>query len=449
MLFVLSAAVGLLAGLGSCRVVKRQAVTKPVVAHYMVGDIQDAHVRQDIVDAKAFGLDGFAMNYDQFQGWSNRTVDALFKHADELGGFKLFFSFDHAAGYLNGNPNQYADYFKSYSGRSSYFKFKDPKTGVDKPLLSTFGGEKVPDSQWADFKNQVGDVLIVPGFSEAVPSTNFFDSRANLNGVFNWNSWPFDNDGKVTVSTTQDKLFQSAAHNTGRIFMMGMSPAQFKHLYNNDGTSQNWYRRGEDNIEYRIGQVLDLQPDIIQLQSWNDAGEGHYMGNIWTEALYLQQIKDLTNGYDHKGYWQALTPFIQAWKRGDRTTANMVPLNDKRVQGAFWHHTLTVDGTCTNDKLKTSSSVTKLAEDAVSGVVLVPKGKTNLVSVVNVDGKELGKTKLVPGYNNFKYTGMGTGKVQLEVWDESTMIAGGYGSIEVTRQAALCNHQFQVVGFAG
>jgi glucan endo-1,3-alpha-glucosidase len=39
--------------------------------------------------------------------------------------------------------------------------------------------------------------------------------------------------------------------------------------------------------------------------------------------------------------------------------------------------------------------------------------------------------------------------VQLEVWDESTMIAGGYGSIEVTRQAALCNHQFQVVGFAG
>jgi glucan endo-1,3-alpha-glucosidase len=33
------------------------------VAHYMVGGISEAHVRQDIVDAKALGLDGFALNY--------------------------------------------------------------------------------------------------------------------------------------------------------------------------------------------------------------------------------------------------------------------------------------------------------------------------------------------------------------------------------------------------
>jgi hypothetical protein len=29
----------------------------------MVGGISDAHVKQDIVDAKAFGLDGFALNF--------------------------------------------------------------------------------------------------------------------------------------------------------------------------------------------------------------------------------------------------------------------------------------------------------------------------------------------------------------------------------------------------
>jgi len=32
----------------------------------MIGDIQDAHVRQDILDAKAFGLDGFALNYGMY-----------------------------------------------------------------------------------------------------------------------------------------------------------------------------------------------------------------------------------------------------------------------------------------------------------------------------------------------------------------------------------------------
>jgi len=104
---------------------------------------------------------------------------------------------------------------------------------------------------------------------------------------------------------------------------------------------------------------------------------------------------------------------------------------------------------CSDDEVQTSESVAALAEDTVSGIVLVPAGVTRLVSVVNVGGMELGKTALVPGFNRFKYTVMGTGKVQLEVWDGSTMVAGGYGAIEVVRRAELCNHQFQVVGFAG
>jgi hypothetical protein len=33
------------------------------VAHYMVGGISEEHVKQDIIDAKALGLDGFALNF--------------------------------------------------------------------------------------------------------------------------------------------------------------------------------------------------------------------------------------------------------------------------------------------------------------------------------------------------------------------------------------------------
>jgi hypothetical protein len=33
------------------------------VAHYMVGGVQENDVIQDIKDAKAIGLDGFALNY--------------------------------------------------------------------------------------------------------------------------------------------------------------------------------------------------------------------------------------------------------------------------------------------------------------------------------------------------------------------------------------------------
>ncbi|KAF1943060.1 hypothetical protein EJ02DRAFT_511303 [Clathrospora elynae] len=443
MYFASTVVVGLLASLGSARVAPRQStVTKPIVAHYMIGEITNAHTRQDIVDAKSLGLDGFAMNYDTFASWSNNTVEYLFKNADDLG-FKLFFSFDHAAGNFK-TPSDYADYVKKYMVRDSYFKING------KALVSTFGGEDITMSQWDTFRSKVasiGSVAIVPGFydtGKAPPSKTFFDNRGSLDGVFNWNSWQQTSAGKVTVSAADDKTFQTAAKAKGKIFMMGMSPIQFKHI----DEVQNWYRRGEENLEYRFGQALNLQPDIIQLQTWNDAGESHYMGNIWPEPMSnSEKIQNLVKDFDHKGYWQILPAFIKAWKNGDKTTANMVPTNNKAVQGAFWHHTLTVDATCPDDDLPKAKDITTAAENAVTGVVLVPKSKTGLVAVASIGSKELNSTKLQPGYNSFKFMGLTTGKVQVEVWDGSTMIGGGYAPNEVKSIGPLCNYNFQVVGF--
>jgi hypothetical protein len=326
--------------------------------------------------------------------------------------------------------------------------------------VSTFGGESVPDSQWKSFKSKVGNVLVIPGFYQADPSTTF-NNRESIDGVFNWNSWLPSTAGKGIVSTKDDKAFQSQAKAASKLFMMGISPIQFKHL---DSTN-NWYRRGEDNLEYRFGQALDLQPDMLELQTWNDAGEGHYMGNVWDEPMTSSpNIQALVKDRDHKGYWQVLPAFIKAWKNGDKTTANMQPTNGTTIQGVFWHHTLTVDADCGLDPLEKSGDIKTAAEDAVSGIVLVKMGHTNLVAVVNVGSKQLGKQKLVEGYNKFKFTGLTTGKVQLEVWDGSTMVGGGYGKFEVYIQRAfpivdtdvqqvvdkapLCNYNFQVVGLS-
>lgn len=129
--------------------------------------------------------------------------------------------------------------------------------------------------------------------------------------------------------------------------MMGVSPLQFKHM---DATN-NWYRRGEENLQFRLGQVLELQPDMIELQTWNDAGESHYMGNIWSEANGGDVIPAYTDGYNHTAYWEILPSFIQAWKRGDTTTKNMVPTNGATAQGVFWHHTLLTTADCSSDTI--------------------------------------------------------------------------------------------------
>jgi glucan endo-1,3-alpha-glucosidase len=153
-------------------------------------------------------------------------------------------------------------------------------------------------------------------------------------------------------------------------------------------------------------------------------------------------------GFDHTGYWQILPSFIKVWKAGDRTTANMLPTNGKAVQGAFWHHTLTVGADCSADELIKSPDILKAAHDSVFGVILVPRGKAGLVGVVNVGSRMLNKTDpLKEGYNSFKFTGLTPGKVQLEVWDGSTMVGRGIGPIDVKDKGPLCNYNFQVVGF--
>jgi glucan endo-1,3-alpha-glucosidase len=317
---------------------------------------------------------------------------------------------------------------KTYKASKAYYK-RDGKA-----LVSTFGGESVADDRWAALKNAVTDIIVVPGYERAQATNDFFDSRRSLDGVFNWNSWLPTSAGKGIVSTKDDEIFQTAARDAKKIFMMGMSPVQFKHLSQGD----NWYRRGEDNLEYRFGQVLEMQPDMLQLQTWNDAGEGHYMGNLWPEPMTVsEQIQTLVANREHTGYWQVLRSFIDAWKRGDRTTANMVPTNGQDVQGTFWHHTLTVDASCGTAELPKSGDITKVAEDAVSGIVLVAKGKTGLVAVVKTGDKELGQLKLEPGFNKFKFGGLVPGKVQVEVWSGSTMVGGGYGKLEVRTNCLL------------
>lgn len=209
-----------------------------------------------------------------------------------------------------------------------------------------FGGEEVSDAQWADFKSKVGGVLVIPGFYKATPSETFFDAFPNLDGIFNWNSWSSTSDGISNVSTIDDKKYLTAAKNRNKLSVMGISPSQYKHI---DGS--NWYHCGEGNLENRFLQALNLQLDMIELQTWNDAGESHYLGSVWDKPITGSPIHNYIDVYDHKGYWQILQMFIQVWKRNNKDGLNMVPTNGKTIQGVFWYHPLLVSADCSADSL--------------------------------------------------------------------------------------------------
>ncbi|KPM35510.1 hypothetical protein AK830_g11060 [Neonectria ditissima] len=401
----------------------------------MIGNIDNEHCRKDILDAQSLGIDAFAINFDQYAWWSNGTVDRLFDNADELG-FKIFFSFDMSGSYF-GSPDQYAKYLDDHLSRDSYYTYNDV------PLVSTFGGESVSSDQWKDLRNTVGDILIVPAFYQSTPSSTFFDNYPELDGVFNWNSWPQIAEGKVAVSTKDDKTYQEAAKKSGKLFMMGLSPLQFKHF----DSSNNWYRRGERNLEYRFGQVLEVQPDMLEIQTWNDAGESHYVGNIWPEAMDGDAIPAYTDGYNHTGYWEVLPSFIKAWKRGDTSTEGMVPTNGAAAQGVFWHHTLLTTSDCSSDGLGKPAGIENI-NNVVTGVVLVAEGQTGLTVSVLSGSTQLGTKDLVAGFNRFRFTNMTTGTINVQVLNGNNVVVEGSGPLQVLGSSSVCNYNYQVVGLS-
>ncbi|KAI9648601.1 hypothetical protein NHQ30_003238 [Ciborinia camelliae] len=432
------------------------ATGKPVFFHYMVGGINDAHCEQDIIDAIALGVDAFALNLavtlDSSNSWAVSTVASLFKYA-QTHNFKLFFSFD-MTGFTA--PSQFIPILKTYVTNSAYYTYSG------QPFVSTFNGgastytfgQATVNDGWKVELQEVMSasghpIYFIPSFQDVSASSSFFTTQfPSLNGTFNWNSWPTDTAGSVPVNTIDDTTYQTAAKASNKGFMMGISPLQFKHI----SASQNWYRRGESNLEIRFGQILSLQPDFIEFQTWNDAGESHYMGNSWPEPLVNNGTPEALSSlaYDHTGYWQILASFIRAWKSGARDTAKMVPTSGKDAQGTFWHHTLLKDADCGGDVLGLRKpDGVQGVEDRVTAVVLVARGVEGLVGSISVGGVVLGVQTLYEGFNTMVVNNITTGSVVMSVTNSAGMVVvGGKGPLEVVRSADLCNYNFQVVGLS-
>ena len=109
------------------------------------------------------------------------------------------------------------------------------------------------------------------------------------------------------MNTSSDAYYMSSLR--GKPYMMPVSPWFYTNL---PGWGKNWLWRGDDLWSDRWGQVMDLQPEWVEIISWNDYGESHYIGPIIDKALgaltYGEAPFDYVTGYPHDG-WRSLLPF--------------------------------------------------------------------------------------------------------------------------------------------
>ncbi|KAF2136390.1 glycoside hydrolase family 71 protein [Aplosporella prunicola CBS 121167] len=431
-----------------CAVQQAQAELRNVFAHYMVGGMSGIdQAVTDVTGAKTLGIDAFALNVQNVaDSWSTNAIGWLFKAAEEKG-FHLFFSFDVA---VLSDVSEFLPLFKKYQSSSAYYHHDS------KPFVSTFDGGKLTFGQAspnAGWQSKFKDVLksdgitpfFVPDFDDYGGSydASFFNTYSVVDGVMNWESaWPTEGDGKVAANSAIDKSSMSAAHAAGKVYMMPLSSFQSKHLK----AGQNWYRRGELTLTQRMTQALELGPDFIELLTWNDAGEGHYFGNVWNDSISSNQpIVDVTEGFDHTAWQSIIAPFITAYKAKATTASAITPFGD--FAGSIWYRTLLTTASCSGDSLGKPSGAQN-AEDVVNVAVLLPKGTTGTQVKVYSGGSLLKTLDGVAGLNAWSVTGLKTGAVRVELIKGGKVIGAASGGKEVKADASLCNYNYEVVKIA-
>ncbi|KAJ3899887.1 glycoside hydrolase family 71 protein [Lentinula edodes] len=259
----------------------------------------------DIAAAQAIGIDGFALNTAVDTYEITKYPDAF--AAAEAANFQMFISFDMTYDWAEADM---VSLVQTYASSSSYYKWNG------NPLVSTFDGDAQDNDFWAGFKTDLGNagitISLAPAFidyRDPSEATTVFSTYPSIDGFFNWWSWPADVASDLTTAT--DLAYQAGISTAGRSgpYIMAVSPWQFKEL----GGTNDWVEQSDELWKYRWEQAIsDVKPDIVEIVTWNDYGESHYISDI-NPIVNLGDLAPLyVNGFDH-GAWRTMAQYYISW----------------------------------------------------------------------------------------------------------------------------------------
>ncbi|EAW20625.1 uncharacterized protein NFIA_030580 [Aspergillus fischeri NRRL 181] len=272
-----------------------QANAKAVFAHFMVTNSENytaSDWQSDIGLAQDAHIDAFALN----MAWEDKTNDASVEMAFTAAnakGFKLFFSFD-------------------YAGNGPW----------DQDVVIRPGNA----ADWVTIKAKT-NCFFMPDWSSvgAKPAVGLANGVAD--GLFSWSAWPWGNQGMDTYTDASYIQYLD-----GKPYMMAISPWFYTNL---PGYNKNWLWNGGslwfDRWQELFG--LDPMPEFVEIISWNDYGESHYIGPIRENALAALDIGkapyNYVSGYPHDA-WRDMLPFlIDLYKTGSASMDNDI--------ATFWY----------------------------------------------------------------------------------------------------------------
>ncbi|KAL2262626.1 hypothetical protein VTK26DRAFT_661 [Humicola hyalothermophila] len=379
-----------------------------VFAHVIVGNTPQyelADWEDDIRLAQEAKIDGFVLNIAFNDPNNSRSLDLAFQAANDLG-FKLFFSFD----YLAQGPWPKEDVtaiLQQFGPDPAYFKPDGAR-----PFASTFEGPDNADD-WPDIKAAT-DAFFVPDWSSVDPAESVTLAGGVVDGLFSFEAWPT---GDTNMTTDTDRQFLEAlgrgeqggretqgGDGGAKAYMMPVAPWFFTNL---PGLGKNWLWRGDELWDLRWRQVAEVRPDFVEILTWNDYGESHYIGPVWEKGAGLfaafEAPIDYVAGMTHDG-WRKLLPFyIDVYKAGGQVPAEVV-----EAVAAYYRPVPALacpsGGTTGNNKAfgETEVEPQELVEDSVFYAALLNTDEGVSVTV------SIGGNELTGGFGRVPRAGPGT-----------------------------------------
>ncbi|KAL1746123.1 glycoside hydrolase family 71 protein [Schizophyllum fasciatum] len=295
-----------------------------VFCHFMMGIVSNragaADYADDMQRARAAGIDAFALNIGTDNFTDTQLGYAYAAAADA--GLRVFLSFDFSWYAVDGARDVGA-MIARYAGEAAQLRVGG------KVFASSFAGDGV-DSQ--AIRDAAGlDIFWAPNFRADADT-------AAVDGLLNWMAWPNNGDNKApdanrAVSVADgDAAYRAALGD--KPLIAPISPWFSTHFGGEVSYSKNWVFPSDMLIYRRWLDILQSQPQYVELLTWNDYGESHYMGPLSSPHTDDGSSK-WVNDMPHTGWLELSKPFIAAYKAGAPSPADYIT-EDRLV---YWYRT--------------------------------------------------------------------------------------------------------------
>ncbi|KAJ5673050.1 hypothetical protein N7507_002177 [Penicillium longicatenatum] len=296
---------------------------KLVFCHFMIGITSNRQSSSDYDDdmqrAKDLGIDAFALNIGT-DSYTDTQLQYAYTSASN-NGMKVFLSFDFNW-WSTEDGSAVGAKIKQYASFPSQLK-------VDgKVFVSSFSGDGLDVAAMTSAAGQ--SLFFAPNFH---PGQGDF---SDVQGALNWMAWPSNGDNKAPTTRNLvtvpdgDKAYIDALD--GKAYIAPVSAWFSTHFGSDVSYSKNWVFPSDLLWYRRWHEILALQPRFVEIITWNDYGESHYIGPLsspHTDDGSSQWVMDMP----HDGWLEMSKPFIAAYKAGS-TVAHPYIEEEKLV---YWY----------------------------------------------------------------------------------------------------------------